>query len=166
MFRQTSSVWLCFLRIWLFLPLSALHLQRSAFLNCRRTGRWSSSFMLTTEMQFLFIVIYILRQKLVLNTAKLSESTFWALYSLCLKSVVLKQKWPIWGSAVSSYQRHTLPQFFLKTKTTLTIQPSLGQFVWVSGWNGLQILLPKHMWESKIRLLKQKLDEKCYVTFF
>ena len=33
-------------------------------------------------------------------------------------------------------------------------------------WNGLKILIPKHMWKSKIRLLEQKLDENRYVTFF
>ena len=38
----------------------------------------------------------------------------------------------------------------------------LGQFrlwmdiIWVARWNGVQILIPKHMWRSKIRLLEQK----------
>ena len=36
----------------------------------------------------------------------------------------------------------------------------------VARWNGLKILIPKHMWKSKIRLLEQKLDKNCYVTFF
>ena len=38
--------------------------------------------------------------------------------------------------------------------------------VWVARWNGLEILVPKHMWKSKIRLLEQKLNKKRYVTFF
>ena len=37
--------------------------------------------------------------------------------------------------------------------------------IWVARWNGLEILIPKHMWKSKIRLLEQKLDENRYVTF-
>ena len=36
----------------------------------------------------------------------------------------------------------------------------------VARWNGLKILIPKHMWESKIRLLEQKLDENRWITFF
>ena len=36
----------------------------------------------------------------------------------------------------------------------------------VARWNGLKILIPKHMWKSKIQLLQQKLDENGYVTFF
>ena len=28
--------------------------------------------------------------------------------------------------------------------------------VWVARWNGLEILIPKHMWKSKIWLLEQK----------
>ena len=28
--------------------------------------------------------------------------------------------------------------------------------VWVARWNGLEILIPKHMWKGKIRLLEQK----------
>ena len=31
--------------------------------------------------------------------------------------------------------------------------------IWVARWNRLEILIPKHMWKSKIRLLEQKLDE-------
>ena len=38
--------------------------------------------------------------------------------------------------------------------------------IWVARWNGLKILIPKHMWKSKIRLLEQKLDKKPYVIFF
>ena len=36
----------------------------------------------------------------------------------------------------------------------------------VVRWNGLEILIPKHMWKRKIRLLEQKLDTDRYVTFF
>ena len=38
--------------------------------------------------------------------------------------------------------------------------------VWVARWNGFKILIPKHMWKSKIQLLEQKLGEHCYITFF
>ena len=38
--------------------------------------------------------------------------------------------------------------------------------IWVARWNGLKILIPKHMWKSKIWLLEQKLDKNRYVTFF
>ena len=38
--------------------------------------------------------------------------------------------------------------------------------IWVARWNGLKILIPKHMWKSKIRLLEQKLGENRYITFF
>ena len=38
--------------------------------------------------------------------------------------------------------------------------------IWVARLNGLEILIPKHMWKSKIRLLEQKLDKNRYVTFF
>ena len=31
--------------------------------------------------------------------------------------------------------------------------------IWVARCNRLEILIPKHMWKSKIRLLEQKLDE-------
>ena len=36
----------------------------------------------------------------------------------------------------------------------------------VARWNGLEILIPKHMWKRKIQLLEQKLDENRYLTFF
>ena len=38
--------------------------------------------------------------------------------------------------------------------------------VWVSRWNGLEMLIPKHRWKSKIRLLEEKLDTNRYVAFF
>ena len=34
------------------------------------------------------------------------------------------------------------------------------------GWNGLKILMVKHMWKSKIRLLEQKKDTNRYDAFF
>ena len=37
--------------------------------------------------------------------------------------------------------------------------------IWVARWNGLKILIPKHMWKSKIRLLEPKLGENRYITF-
>ena len=50
------------------------------------------------------------------------------------------------------YKNHDLPAFFA----------FLGQWgfwmdiIWVARWNRLEILIPKHMWKSKIRLLEQK----------
>ena len=50
------------------------------------------------------------------------------------------------------YKNHDLAAFFA----------FLGQWgfwmdiIWVARWNGLKILIPKHMWKSKIRLLEQK----------
>ena len=37
--------------------------------------------------------------------------------------------------------------------------------IWAVRWNGLKILIKKHMWKSKIRLLEQKLDKNplCYL---
>ena len=36
----------------------------------------------------------------------------------------------------------------------------------VTRWNGLEILVPKHLWKSKIGPLQQILDTKRYVSFF
>ena len=36
----------------------------------------------------------------------------------------------------------------------------------VARWNGLEILIPKHMWKSKIGLLEQIWGQNSYVTFF
>ena len=36
----------------------------------------------------------------------------------------------------------------------------------VARWNGLEILIPKHMWKSKIGLLEQIWAKNLYVTFF
>ena len=38
--------------------------------------------------------------------------------------------------------------------------------IWVAKWSGLDILIQKHMWKSKIWLLEQKLDQNRYATFF
>ena len=38
--------------------------------------------------------------------------------------------------------------------------------IWVARWNGLEILIPKHMWKSKIWPLQQIWDSKGYGTFF
>ena len=36
----------------------------------------------------------------------------------------------------------------------------------VARWNGLEILIPKHMWKSKIGLLEQIWGQNPYGTFF
>ena len=36
----------------------------------------------------------------------------------------------------------------------------------VARWNGLEILIPKHMWKSKIGLLEEIWAQNPYVTFF
>ena len=36
----------------------------------------------------------------------------------------------------------------------------------VARWNGLKILIPKHMWKSKIGLLEQIWGQNPYVAFF
>ena len=36
----------------------------------------------------------------------------------------------------------------------------------VARWNGLEILIPKHMWKSKIGLLEQIWGQNPYDTFF
>ena len=36
----------------------------------------------------------------------------------------------------------------------------------VDRWNGLEILVPRHLWKSKIGPLQQILDTKRYVSFF
>ena len=38
--------------------------------------------------------------------------------------------------------------------------------VWLSRWTGLEILIPKHLWKSKIGPLEQIWAENPYVTFF
>ena len=48
----------------------------------------------------------------------------------------------------------------------------LGQFrfwmgiIWVARWNGLKILIPKHMWKSKIGPLEAEWDKNQESTFF
>ena len=60
----------------------------------------------------------------------------------------------------------------IKIMSAHTFLAFLGQLrfwmytIGVARWNWLKILIPKHMWKSKIRLLDQKLDENRYVTFF
>ena len=36
----------------------------------------------------------------------------------------------------------------------------------VARWNGLEIMIPKHMWKSKIGLLEEIWAQNPYVTFF
>ena len=54
---------------------------------------------------------------------------------------------------------HTFLAFLGKLRIWMDI-------IWVAAWNRLKILIPKHMWKSKIWLLEQKLDENNYVSFF
>ena len=48
----------------------------------------------------------------------------------------------------------------------------LGQFrfwmgiIWVARWNGLEILIPKHMWKSKIGPLEAEWDKNQESTLF
>ena len=37
---------------------------------------------------------------------------------------------------------------------------------WIARWNGLKILIPKHMWKSKIRPLELKKDKKSRKYLF
>ncbi len=38
--------------------------------------------------------------------------------------------------------------------------------IWMTRWNRLEILIPKHMWKSKIGLLEQIWGQNPYDTFF
>ena len=68
--------------------------------------------------------------------------------------------WP----AISNDYTASLGRAGIKIMSAHAFWAFLGQLrfwmgtIWVARWNGLEILIPKHMWKSKIRLLEQKLD--------
>ena len=61
---------------------------------------------------------------------------------------------------------------FFKNHVHASFLAFLGQFrfwmgiIWVARWNGLESLIPKHMWKSKIGPLEAKWDKNQESTFF
>ena len=66
----------------------------------------------------------------------------------------------------------TFPHVFWNQKKTHAFLAFLGHLWFSMGnikmarWNGLKILIPKHMWKSKIGLLEQIWGQNPYDTFF
>ena len=136
----------------LFLEWSSIHV------------KWSSIFAKFSSMNVEFIQhpyqtspIFI---KCLLREVKFRESkVIKCMNIICIKfSFLIAEPW-LPSSTWSGDKNHSVHAFLGQLRF-------LMDTIWVSRWNGLKILIPKHMGKSKIRFLEQKLGETRYITFF